>query len=74
MSALALDSITTLKIILYIYHLYLATPSFLLLLSTCHAMLARVFFPTGHSKPEHSGSGKSDRFDRLPVETGQIQI
>ena len=32
------------------------------------------FFPTGNPKPEHSGSGKPDRFDRLPVETGQIQI
>ena len=32
-----------------------------------------VFFPTGNPKPEHSGSGKPDRFDRLPVETGQIQ-
>jgi len=29
---------------------------------------------TGNPKPEHSGSGKPDRFDRLPVETGQIQI
>ena len=36
---------------------------------------ARVFFfPTGNPKPEHSGSGKPDQFDRLPVETGQIQI
>jgi len=29
------------------------------------------FFPTGHPKSEHSGSGLPDR---LPVEIGQIQI
>ena len=34
----------------------------------------RVFFPTRHPKPEHSGSGKPDRFHRLPVEICQIQI
>ena len=29
--------------------------------------------PTGPVKPERSGSGLPDRFDRKPVETGQIQ-
>ena len=29
--------------------------------------------PTGTVKPARSGSGLSDRFDRKPVETGQIQ-
>ena len=32
------------------------------------------FFPTGHPKPEHSGSGKPDRFHRKPVEIGQIPV
>ena len=32
------------------------------------------FSPTGHPKPEHSGSGKPDRFHRKPVETGQIPV
>ena len=27
------------------------------------------FFPTGHPKPEHSGSGKPDRFHRKPVKS-----
>ena len=34
----------------------------------------RVFLPTGLTKPPPSGSGKPDRFDRLPKKTGQIQI
>ena len=32
------------------------------------------FFPTGHPKPEHSGSGRPDRFHRKPVEIGQIPV
>ena len=34
----------------------------------------RVFLPTGLTKPPPSGSGKPDRFDRLPEKNGQIQI
>ena len=34
----------------------------------------RVFFPTGRPKPEHSGSGKPDRFHRKLIETGQIPV
>ena len=30
--------------------------------------------PTGPVKPVRSGSGLPDRFDRKPVETGQIKI
>jgi len=41
---------------------------------TVAELLPGLFFPTGHPKPEHSGSGKPDRFDWLPVETDQIQI
>ena len=33
----------------------------------------RVFLPTGGTKPPPTGSGKPDRFDRLPEKTGQIQ-
>ena len=32
------------------------------------------FSPTRHPKPEHSGSGKPDRFQRKPVEIGQIPV
>ena len=34
-----------------------------------HARRTRVFFPTGHLKPEHSGSGKPDQFHRKPVKS-----
>jgi len=34
----------------------------------------RFFLPTGRSKPPATGFGKPDRFDRLLVKTGQIQI
>ena len=34
---------------------------------------ARVFLLTGGLKPPPTGSGLPDRFDRLPVKTGQIQ-
>ena len=46
------------------------------LLDTCRVLTmdAQVFFPTGHPKPAPTGSGLPDRFDRLLVETGQIQI
>ena len=33
----------------------------------------RFFLPTGGTKPPPTGSGKPDRFDRLPEKTGQIQ-
>jgi hypothetical protein len=32
------------------------------------------FLPTGQTKPPPTGSGKPDRFDRLPKKPGQIQI
>ena len=35
--------------------------------------LAGFYLPTGPVKPARSGSGLPDRFDRKPVETGQIQ-
>ena len=34
----------------------------------------RFFLSTGRSKSPATGFGKSDRFDRLPVKIGQIQI
>ena len=36
-------------------------------------MQAGLIIPTGPVKPPLSGSGLPDRFDRKPVETGQIQ-
>ena len=38
------------------------------------AARAGFFLPTDPTKPPPSGSGKPDRFDRLPKNTGQIQI
>ena len=34
---------------------------------------SRVFLPTSGTKPPPTGSGKPDRFDRLPEKTGHIQ-
>ena len=35
---------------------------------------SRIFFPDRFTQTGAHGSGLPDRFDRLPVETGQIQI
>ena len=39
-----------------------------------HDSRPRFFLPTGTTKPPPSGSGKSVRFDRKLIKTGQIQI